>query len=880
MQQAARRSTAVVVALVALLHGFAVPAARAAGPCGALTEVRLSDGTITCTHGDDDHLGDHVAADGGGPAPLRTAPPQCYSDGVDGYRVSVLYVHATDAPNRLGQVVDRIRRDVGQVEAMVVDSAASQRGRRHVRWETEAAGTGCRVRVRSVGVARGQLQDLLSTVKALEDRGYTRTDRRYALYVDHDRYCGIATMPRDDQAGPANAANRRAGYARVDRRCWNRGDTGGYSTMAHELFHSIGAVQPHAPNATSGGHCTDEWDPLCYDDGSGRRTWVRCRSGGGDADIHHRQLDCGADDYFALNPPSGSYLATRWNTANSPYLATTSGYGSGAQERTRGTAVWPAAHGTYRPSSSAAGFDACAVPIPVATRGSAGAAGGIGGLLGDGGGATTRADAGLVDAARDVVARVNELAGFTVLELADPQPAAAPADGTLLVDRATGSEATVRAWTRAGRTSRAVVALPGERASVDVALRPVLEALGLGSVAWGDQATGRLGGQDARGTRVALQHLYQGGCGRPVQLNLNAPGHPSQLEARAQRRTVDLAAGATSAIGLGVEVSAWLRQQRGGTAPRAVICRDDVPADCLAGAGLLTGGGPVMFVPGGPRGELPEAVRAELNRAVPAGGEFVVLGGTAAVSPRVVEQLRAGLPGRTITRIHGADRFATAAAVARVVAPSGSDRVLLARGDNPADATAAAALATRDGLPVLLTASDRLSGPAATWLRQSRATKVVLLGGTAALSPRVARDVQALARPVRVAGATRTSTAVAIARSSSLWGRTAVEDRAAVVGVPGYGERAWQIALASAPVAAHLDAPVTYLAADRVPVAGGAHQDTGEYVAGLVVRGGGTVAATSVVVGERLGGLVPGVAASFHTLLLPALRDRIELVAE
>ena len=102
----------------------------------------------------------------------------------------------------------------------------------------------------------------------------------------------------------------------------------------HELLHTMGGVQSavthlsdSAPNATALGHCTDESDRLCYADESDGR--VRKPSGALTsltfpcAASHEALLDCNHNDYFHTNPPPGSYLATRWNTAENAWLART-----------------------------------------------------------------------------------------------------------------------------------------------------------------------------------------------------------------------------------------------------------------------------------------------------------------------------------------------------------------------------------------------------------------------------------------------------------------------------------------------------------------------------------------------------------------------------
>ena len=81
-------------------------------------------------------------------------------------------------------------------------------------------------------------------------------------------------------------------------------------------MHNLGGVQPTAPHATPWNHCTDDYDRMCYTDGSGSTTSVVCP-----ATSHEAVFDCNHDDYFSTSPPAGSYLSMRWNTADSAFLA-------------------------------------------------------------------------------------------------------------------------------------------------------------------------------------------------------------------------------------------------------------------------------------------------------------------------------------------------------------------------------------------------------------------------------------------------------------------------------------------------------------------------------------------------------------------------------
>jgi putative cell wall-binding protein len=139
---------------------------------------------------------------------------------------------------------------------------------------------------------------------------------------------------------------------------------------------------------------------------------------------------------------------------------------------------------------------------------------------------------------------------------------------------------------------------------------------------------------------------------------------------------------------------------------------------------------------------VPAATATELRRLNP--GRIVVLGGTAVLSQAVVAQLDGYTTG-SVTRIAGADRYATAAAIAARFA---DDRpsTYLATGVAYPDALAGGPAAAQAGVPLLLVASDRLPASTATQLDRLRPDRLVILGGTRAVSEEIAASSASAAR--------------------------------------------------------------------------------------------------------------------------------------
>lgn len=160
-----------------------------------------------------------------------------------------------------------------------------------------------------------------------------------------------------------------------------------------------------------------------------------------------------------------------------------------------------------------------------------------------------------------------------------------------------------------------------------------------------------------------------------------------------------------------------------------------------------------------------------------------------------------------VLRLSGANRYETAVAVSQHYAP-GLDTVFLATGGDFPDAlTGSAAAAGLDG-PVLLTRPDKLVQATEHELRRLQPDRVVVLGGTVAISAAVLADVEDAtgATVERWSGANRYETAAAI--SSNV-------DSADVVYVATGAD--FPDALAGAARAGALDAPVLLVRHGSVP---------------------------------------------------------------
>lgn len=184
---------------------------------------------------------------------------------------------------------------------------------------------------------------------------------------------------------------------------------------------------------------------------------------------------------------------------------------------------------------------------------------------------------------------------------------------------------------------------------------------------------------------------------------------------------------------------------------------DALAASSLAGA--LSA--PIVLVK---PGSVPSQSAARLKALKPS--KIVVVGGASAVSDSVINTLRGYA---WVTRIDGAERVETALKIyqdgASKLGAKWGTTAILATADNFADALSVSSYAYKDKAPIFLVKGS-LSDEQTAALKSGKFKRVLVIGGTVAVSDGVVSQAKAATgvEPVRLSGATRYSTSVAIAK--------------------------------------------------------------------------------------------------------------------
>ncbi len=181
-----------------------------------------------------------------------------------------------------------------------------------------------------------------------------------------------------------------------------------------------------------------------------------------------------------------------------------------------------------------------------------------------------------------------------------------------------------------------------------------------------------------------------------------------------------------------------------------------------------------------------------------------------------------------IQRLAGAGRYASAAKISKAGFPDGSDTVMLAYGLNYADALAGVPLAKAMNAPILLTTLKTLPAETLAEIERLNAKKVIILGGTSAVSADVEKALTDKKLEVeRIAGKTRFETAAKIADKMQQQDENKAPTDVFFVYYNGFAD-----ALSASAAAAVKGAPIVYLTTN-----GALNADTAAYLADLKKAG-------------------------------------------
>ncbi len=164
-----------------------------------------------------------------------------------------------------------------------------------------------------------------------------------------------------------------------------------------------------------------------------------------------------------------------------------------------------------------------------------------------------------------------------------------------------------------------------------------------------------------------------------------------------------------------------------------------------------------------PADGLADSVARELQRLDPT--HVILIGGPTTLSPTVDADVRRSLPGSSVTRIAGADRWETSVLIAEHAFPDAVE-AFVTSGEVFPDALSAAPVAAAGGAPVLLTSGGNAPTRLQDYLRAAELDAITVVGGTPSVSSAAFASIRASsgADVRRLAGADRFETNLLLAQ--------------------------------------------------------------------------------------------------------------------
>jgi len=199
------------------------------------------------------------------------------------------------------------------------------------------------------------------------------------------------------------------------------------------------------------------------------------------------------------------------------------------------------------------------------------------------------------------------------------------------------------------------------------------------------------------------------------------------------------------------------------------------------------------------------------------------------------------IPTATQTRMAGADRFDTSVKLSQAAYPNGASAVYIAVGTQFADGLAAAPAAAQVDAPLLLVRTDSVPANVAAELVRLNPTKIIIVGGTAAVSSAVETALLATVQTAEVsryAGPDRYQTAIDIAKKGFALGAPIVF-LASGANFPD--------ALAASAAAGHLGGPVLLVPGGATALDSATRMAIAQLGASTIIIAGGTAVVSAAL---------------------------------